>query len=83
MFNFEDGPYVLEFEHECCHGGHGHSDESSSESMSGKGCGNKGGHGPLGKPCRELWTGKEYATLADAIKEPVDAHGARLYKIFR
>jgi hypothetical protein len=46
-------------------------------------CHGENGHGPLGKPCKELWTGKEYATLADAIKEPVDPHGARLYKVFR
>ena len=71
MFNFADEPAVLRFEHECC--GHGH----------GNGCHGGNGRGPLGKPCKELWTGKEYATLAEAIKEPVDAHGARLYKVFR
>ncbi len=72
MFNFADEPTVLKFEHECC--GHGHG---------GGNCHGGNGRGPLGKPCKELWTGKEYATLEDALKDPVDAHGARLYKIYR
>ncbi|MBQ3913496.1 MAG: glycoside hydrolase family 27 protein [Lachnospiraceae bacterium] len=72
MFNFADEAAVLKFEHECC--GHGHG---------GSGCHGGNGRGPLGKPCKELWTGREYVTLEDAIKDPVDAHGARLYKIYR
>ena len=73
MFNFADEPAVLKFEHECC--GHGHGGSGN--------CHGGNGRGPLGKPCKELWTGKEYATLEDALKDPVDAHGARLYKIYR
>ena len=44
-------------------------------------CHGGSGRGPLKKPCIELWTGKKYDTLEDALKEPTDAHGARLYKV--
>lgn len=73
MFNFEEEAKVLEFVHQCC--GHGNGE--------GHGCHHGAGHGPLVKRCKELWTGVEYNTLAEAIEVPVEGHGARLYKIFK
>ena len=35
----------------------------------------------LGKPCRELWTGREYDSLRSALDDTVEAHGARLFRI--
>lgn len=34
------------------------------------------------KKCKELWSNQEYAALSDALTETVEAHGARLYKIY-
>lgn len=35
----------------------------------------------LDEPCRELWTGREYKTLREALDDAVDAHGAKLFRI--
>ena len=31
-------------------------------------------------PCRELWSGTEYATLKEALAGTVESHGAKLFK---
>ena len=70
MFNLSDEDRVLNYEHECCC--HCASDKHAGD-----------GHGPLNKKCRELWSGREYSAFGDAVTETVEAHGARLYKIYR
>ena len=35
----------------------------------------------LDRPCRELWSGKEFASLSEAFENSIDPHGAGLYKI--
>ena len=34
----------------------------------------------LESPCRELWSGTEYATLKEALAGTVESHGAKLFK---
>ncbi|MBO4415373.1 MAG: glycoside hydrolase family 27 protein [Lachnospiraceae bacterium] len=35
----------------------------------------------LSEPCCELWSGKEYDSLKEALNDNIDAHGAKLFKI--